>query len=78
MADMPDDAREAADRLGGHECCMCSIEIRQLSAVAHNLVVQWKDPGRRDAFINSLHELESAVAAIEPLAAAHFAALKGK
>lgn len=57
----------------GKPCPFCPVEVRNLLAVAHNLLVRYDDPNRRGAFLRSIEDLRAAVKACEPLCDAHFA-----
>lgn len=64
---VPPDAQEAAELLGApHEpCAFCPVEVRNLSAVAHNLCVRYPNDSRLD-------DLRRAVKSVEPLSDRHF------
>lgn len=55
----------------GKPCPACPCEIRNLHAVAHNLIAQWRG-GRTDAFKGTLLKLEDAVKSTQPLMDEHF------
>ena len=63
----------------GVPCPMCPSEIRNLSAVAHNLLVRWDAVNQHGGgetwaqFREKLDDLRRAVEAVRPLADAHFA-----
>lgn len=55
-------------------CPMCPVEIRNLHAVAQNMVNLFDDPSRfQDKFAERAGELRRAVAKVQPLSDAHFA-----
>ena len=61
----------------GKPCPMCPIEIRNLSATAHNAVNRWDDWRQRGESLckleSKMEDLRRAVAVVKPLSDAHFA-----
>ena len=58
----------------GKPCPCCPLEVRNLHAVAHNLVNAYDDPDTDPYKIAlKVRELRRAVAMMQPLADAHFA-----
>lgn len=63
----------------GKPCPACPMEIRNLAAVAHNLLNRWDmverggDACARAKFRQKLEDLRDAVKQVQPLMDAHFA-----
>jgi hypothetical protein len=57
----------------GRPCPMCPVEIRNLAAVAHNLLSQLDRGASLCTVQATLSSLRSAVKMVEPLSKAHFA-----
>lgn len=71
--DVPPDAQEAAEILGApHEPCpFCPVEVRNLSATAHNAIVAWK-ANDWQRLQQKLEALERALQQTQPLLDRHF------
>jgi hypothetical protein len=57
----------------GNECPMCPMPMRNLHAVARNLLCRWDDKNRRHKVPEEIEELRRAVEMVQPYADAHFA-----
>jgi hypothetical protein len=57
----------------GKPCPFCPVEVRNLAAVAHNLLTVWDDPHRRFKLERRIQQLRDALKLVEPLSEAHFA-----
>lgn len=58
---------------GSAPCPFCPLEVRNLAAVAHNLLTAYDDPARRELLPDRIERLRKAVAEVKPLSDAHFA-----
>jgi hypothetical protein len=56
----------------GDACPMCPTPIRNLYAVAYNLIRRWRS-GQKDKAAESMEELRKAVECVQPYVDAHFA-----
>jgi hypothetical protein len=69
---MSEETKRTEPPFDGQPCPMCPVELRNLAAVAHNVVVRWR-AGRWSAHADGIDELERALKAVQAMTAAHFA-----
>lgn len=70
---MSDEQKPTQPPFDGKPCPMCPVEIRNLAAVAHNLISQLDRKASECKIAETINSLRAAVKMVEPYSQAHFA-----
>jgi hypothetical protein len=55
-----------------HVCCFCPVEVRNLFATAHNVLVRWDNGSMSSSLPEKMEDLRAALQKCEPLLNKHF------